>query len=142
VSCSLEICTAETKFNRETARWSKAYVPYLIVFVTGYWTQLTLYWILGTFSNDMKDSSRAGGVFRAFETAGQAVSYGLSSASGIAPEIPLYVNCAILVLVIPSMILLINRMPNAPLRNDLVDEYGVVLDDTQRRTRKREVVVE
>ncbi|KAL5119247.1 hypothetical protein ACEQ8H_002734 [Pleosporales sp. CAS-2024a] len=78
---------------------------------TRYWTQLTLYWILGTYSKDVEVASRAGGVFRAFETCGQAVSYGLSSASHIKHVIPLYVNCGILVLMIPSMVMLISRMP-------------------------------
>ena len=108
----------ETDFNdRETGRWARAYVPYLIIFASGYWTQLTLYWILGTFSNDMGDSSRVAGLFRAFETAGQAVSYGLSSASGIAPVVPIYVNCGLLVLTVPSMVMLITRMPRRPLSN-------------------------
>lgn len=70
-----------------------------------------MYWILGTYSKDVEVASRAGGVFRAFETSGQAVSYGLSSASHIKHVIPLYVNCGILALVIPSMILLISGMP-------------------------------
>lgn len=50
-------------------------------------------------------------MFRAFEVTGQAVSYGLSSSSNIGPVIPLYVNCAVLVLVIPSMIALIGKVP-------------------------------
>ncbi|KAI4637019.1 hypothetical protein J4E93_010685 [Alternaria ventricosa] len=104
-------------YGSETGRWARAYVPYLIIFASGYWTQLTLYWILGTFSNDMGDSSRVAGLFRAFETAGQAVSYGLSSASGIAPVVPIYVNCGLLVLTVPSMVMLITRMPRRPLSN-------------------------
>ncbi|KAF1938595.1 MFS general substrate transporter [Clathrospora elynae] len=120
-------------YNLDTSRWSRAYVPYLIIFVTGYWTQLTLYWIIGTFSNDMKSSSRVGGVFRAFETAGQAVSYGLSSASIIAPTIPIYVNCALLVLAIPSMILLITGMQKAPASVDFTDQTYVVPDDPQKK---------
>jgi hypothetical protein len=105
-----------TDFVREPSRWAKAYVPYLIIFVTGYWTQLTLYWILGTYSSEIEVASRAGGVFRAFETAGQAVSYGLSSAKRIDHVIPLYINCAALALVIPSMVLLISKMPTVPVR--------------------------
>ncbi|KAI4941565.1 hypothetical protein J4E91_010741 [Alternaria rosae] len=104
-------------YESESGRWARAYVPYLIIFVSGYWTQLTLYWILGTFSNDMGDSSRVGGLFRAFETAGQAVSYGLSSASSIAPVVPIYVNCGLLVLTVPSMVMLITKMPRRPLSN-------------------------
>jgi hypothetical protein len=122
----------EADFYRETGRWSKAYVPYLIIFVTGYWTQLTIYWILGTFSNEMKYAARAGGVFRAFETAGQAVSYGLSSANNISSEIPLYINCALLVFVIPSMVLLITRMPKGPTSVEFTDQACVVLEDTQK----------
>ncbi|KAI7188528.1 hypothetical protein KC316_g5364 [Hortaea werneckii] len=98
-------------YEQDTAMWAKAYVPYLVIFVTGYWCQLTLYWILGTFSTDVKVSSRSGGVFRAFETAGQAVSYGLSSASGIQPQIAFYVNCALFVLVLPSISYLIREVP-------------------------------
>jgi hypothetical protein len=121
-----------TSIRREPARWAKAYVPYLIIFVTGYWTQLTLYWILGTYSAEVEVASRAGGVFRAFETSGQAVSYGLSSASHISHVIPLYINCGILVLVIPSMVLLISRMPKVStviLHGDILD---VVEDDTTK----------
>ena len=103
--------TTESDRHRDTSMWAKAYVPYLVIFVTGYWCQLTLYWILGTFSTDVKVSSRSGGVFRAFETAGQAVSYGLSSASGIQPQIAFYVNCALFVLVLPSISYLIREVP-------------------------------
>ncbi|KAI7362928.1 hypothetical protein KC354_g6894 [Hortaea werneckii] len=98
-------------YEQDTVMWAKAYVPYLVIFVTGYWCQLTLYWILGTFSTDVKVSSRSEGVFRAFETAGQAVSYGLSSASGIQPQIAFYVNCALFVLVLPSISYLIREVP-------------------------------
>ncbi|XPS99442.1 hypothetical protein M3J09_008619 [Ascochyta lentis] len=101
-------------YELQSARWSKAWVPYLIIFVTGYWTQLTLYWVLGTFSNEVEAASRAGGVFRAFEVTGQAVSYGLSSSSHIGPVVLLYVNCAVLVLVVPSMVTLIGRVPKVP----------------------------
>lgn len=72
---------------------------------------MTLYWILGTFSNEVETSSRVGGVFRAFEVAGQAVSYGLSSSKTIGAVVPLYINCALLVLTIPSMIMLIGKVP-------------------------------
>ncbi|RMY99209.1 hypothetical protein D0860_08355 [Hortaea werneckii] len=97
-------------YEQDTTMWAKAYIPYLVIFVTGYWCQLTLYWILGTFSTDVKVSSRSGGVFRAFETAGQAVSYGLSSASGIQPQIAFYVNCTLFVLVLPSISYLIREV--------------------------------
>lgn len=99
-----------THDRRNTSAWLKSYLPYLILFVTGYWTQLQLYWILGTFSTNVKESSRSGGSFRAFETAGQAVSYGLNS-GGISPQIPFYINAALLVLVVPFIVCLIRTMP-------------------------------
>lgn len=110
------------RISSHTARWAKAYIPYLVIFVSGYWTQLTIYWILSTFSNEAQVASRAGGVFRAFEVAGQAVSYGLSSSKTIGPEISLYINCAVLVLMIPSMVVLIGKVPRRPVVDMLVVE--------------------
>jgi hypothetical protein len=47
--------------------------------VAGYWCQSYLYWLLGAFSSDVSANARAGGLFRAFETLGQSVSYGINS---------------------------------------------------------------
>ncbi|GKT90073.1 membrane protein [Colletotrichum tofieldiae] len=105
----------------------KPYLPYLIMFSTGYWTQLSLYWILGTFSTDVGSSSRSGGLFRAFETAGQAVSYAINSTTGADPRIPFYVNAAILVITIPCMVFLIRLVPDAPATTDIdAGEVGVI----------------
>ncbi|KAH8660302.1 membrane protein [Xylariales sp. PMI_506] len=108
----------------ESRRWAEAYIPYLIIFVTGYWTQLCLYWILGTFSTDAGSSSRTGGLFRAFETAGQAVSYAINSTTGADPRIPFYVNCAVLALAIPCMIFLIKLVPEAPDSTDALRQVS------------------
>lgn len=97
-------------YTTEPVAWAKAYIPYLIIFVTGYWTQLSLYWILGSLSKDMQSSSRTGGLFRAFETAGQAVSYGINSASGTDRRMPFFLNCGILVLAVPCMVALIRMV--------------------------------
>ncbi|KZL80102.1 major facilitator superfamily transporter [Colletotrichum incanum] len=106
-------------YETHTARWAEAYLPYLIMFSTGYWTQLSLYWILGTFSTDVGSSSRSGGLFRAFETAGQAVSYAINSTTGADPRIPFYVNAALLVVTIPCMVFLIRLVPDAPATTDI-----------------------
>lgn len=113
--------TAEAALDYELngRSWAKAYVPYLVVFTTGYWTQLSLYWILGTFSTDVKSSARTGGLFRAFETAGQATSYAINSHYGSDPRIPFYVNCAVLVLCVPCMVFLIRMVPEAPAEIDI-----------------------
>ncbi|TIC93835.1 UNC93-like protein 2 [Colletotrichum higginsianum] len=111
-----------------TRRWAEAYLPYLVMFSTGYWTQLSLYWILGTFSTDVGSSSRSGGLFRAFETAGQAVSYALNSKTGADPRIPFYINAAILVVTIPCMVFLIRLVPEVPATTD-IDAADVVADE-------------
>lgn len=87
-----------------------------------------MYWILGTFSTDVGSSSRSGGVFRAFETAGQAVSYAINSTTGADPRIPFYINAGILVVVIPCMVYLIRLVPEAPASTD-VDAGDVVVDE-------------
>lgn len=96
--------------------------------MTGYWTQLCLYWILGTFSTDIGSNSRTGGLFRAFETAGQAVSYAINSSTGSNPIIPLYVNFAILILVVPCMVQLIRMVPEAPSSTDIDAGNAVVIE--------------
>lgn len=98
-----------------------------MTFVTGYWTQLSLYWILGTFSTDVGSSARTGGLFRAFETAGQAVSYAINSRTGSDPIIPFCVNCAVLALSLPCMVFLIRLVPEAPASMD-VDAAEVVIE--------------
>ncbi|TDZ34527.1 UNC93-like protein 2 [Colletotrichum spinosum] len=114
-------------YDEHGARWAEAYLPYLFIFTTGYWTQLSLYWILGTFSTDVGSTSRTGGLFRAFETAGQAVSYALNSTTGADPKIPFLVNCAVFALTIPCMVLLIRLVPEAPASTDVdAGDLGVI----------------
>ncbi|WVQ85762.1 hypothetical protein IAT38_007929 [Cryptococcus sp. DSM 104549] len=105
--------------------WAEAYLPYFIIFTTGYWTQLSLYWILGTFSADVKASSRTGGLFRAFETAGQACSYAINSNTSD-KRIPLYVLCALWALAVPCMVGLISLIPEKPAETDDVAESDVL----------------
>lgn len=95
------------------AAWARAYLPYLIIYTSGYLTQINLYWILGTFSTDIKSSSRTSGYFRGFEIIGQAVSYGINSSTGD-KRIPLYIDCVALVLTIPSLGFLIRMIPEKP----------------------------
>ncbi|PMD54441.1 MFS general substrate transporter [Hyaloscypha bicolor E] len=105
-------------YGLNTHRWAEAYLPYLFIFTTGYLCQLSLYWILGTFSTDVKANARTGGLFRAFETLGQATSYGINSRTGGDPRTAFYVNCALLALTIPCMAFLIRLVPEAPAHYD------------------------
>ncbi|KAL1597344.1 hypothetical protein SLS60_008928 [Paraconiothyrium brasiliense] len=98
-------------------------MPYLIIFVSGYWTQLTIYWVLGTFSNKTDVQSRAGGVFRAFEVAGQAISYGINSNKTVGYE--------------AIMIMLIYKVPLQP----MVEE-AMVSNEAKGRVGEGEVAKE
>ncbi|CZT15299.1 uncharacterized protein RCC_01163 [Ramularia collo-cygni] len=97
-------------YGTNTRQWAEAYLPYLIIFTAGYWCQLSIYWMLGCLSTDVQSSARVGGLFRAFETAGQAISYGINSASKSDRRIPFYVNCGALGLAIPCVIMLIRMV--------------------------------
>ncbi|KAF6797012.1 major facilitator superfamily transporter [Colletotrichum sojae] len=125
-------------YETHTERWAEAYLPYLIMFSTGYWTQLSLYWILGTFSTDAGSSSRSGGLFRAFETAGQAVSYALNSQAGFDHRIPFYINAALMVVSVPCMMFLIRLIPETPASTD-IDAGDLAGLETEPRQDKRQV---
>lgn len=101
-------------FETHGRQWAEAYLPYLLIFTTGYWAQLSLYWILGTFTQNVNSTARTSGLFRAFTTFGMAVSYGINSNEDQDPRRAFYVNCALMVLVIPCMAMLIRLVPEKP----------------------------
>ncbi|WVR07876.1 hypothetical protein IAU60_004919 [Kwoniella sp. DSM 27419] len=114
-------------YGLDARAWIVAYIPYFVIFTTSYWCQLSLYWILSTFSADTKASSRTGGLFRAFETLGQAISYGINSHSSD-PRVPLYVMSAVLALTIPSMVALIRLVPETPSKIDDVADAEPIIE--------------
>ncbi|RKL20289.1 hypothetical protein BFJ68_g2998 [Fusarium oxysporum] len=120
-------------YETNTRRWAEAYLPYLIMQPTSYVCQLSLYWILGTFSTNAGSSARSGGLLRAFETAGQTVSYAINSHSDSDASIPFYVHAAIQCLTVPCMVFLIRLVPEAPAATDIDAEPVIegVLDNKQ-----------
>lgn len=86
--------------------------------------------MLGCLSTDVQSSARSGGLFRAFETAGQAVSYGINSASTADRRIPFYVNCGTLVLAIPCMIMLIRMVAEST--GEEADSHAVEIVEVER----------
>ncbi|KAF5724344.1 major facilitator superfamily transporter [Fusarium mundagurra] len=121
-------------YETNTRGWAEAYLPYLIMQSTSYVCQLSLYWILGTFSTDAGSSARSGGLLRAFETAGQTVSYAINSHSGSDARIPFYVHAAVLCLTVPCMVSLIRLVPEAPAATDIDVEPVVDLPDNKQVT--------
>nr|RBR00903.1 hypothetical protein FVER53263_01577 [Fusarium verticillioides] len=121
-------------YETNTRGWVEAYLPYLIMQSTSYVCQLSLYWILGTFSTDAGSSARSGGLLRAFETAGQTVSYAINSHSSSDARIPFYVHAAVLCLTIPCMVFLIRLVPEAPAATDIDVEPVSDLPDSKQVT--------
>ena len=84
---------------------------------------------MGTFSNDTKAGSRTGGLFRAFEAAGSAVTYAINSKVKN-EKIPLIINYAILAVTIPAIWGLLRYVPAKPAaEDDLVDEVAAPCGD-------------
>jgi hypothetical protein len=94
-----------------------AYLPYLIMFASGYWVQVYLYWILSTFSTDVKAASRMGGLFRAFETAGQTTAFAACS-KAFRAKYMLYTNAGLLVPGLISLYFLCQLIPDIPATQD------------------------
>jgi hypothetical protein len=70
---------------------------------------------------DLAISSTSGGLFRSFETMGQAISYGINSSTGN-KFIPLYINAALLVVTIPCSLLVTSWIPTIPSEVDEVED--------------------
>ncbi|RDW64680.1 hypothetical protein BP6252_10331 [Coleophoma cylindrospora] len=62
-----------------TARWVAIWFPNFLYIVCCWMSQTLVYWVLGQFASDVGTNARTGGVFRSWETVGQAVSYGINS---------------------------------------------------------------
>ncbi|WVW85880.1 hypothetical protein I302_107918 [Kwoniella bestiolae CBS 10118] len=104
-------------YTVDSGLWSRAYFCYLVMFASGYWCQIYLYWTLSTFSTDLKASTRTGGLFRACECAGQTVSFAIGSDKSRL-SILLALNAALVVPAVISLIGLISIIPDAPSATD------------------------
>ncbi|KAI4867429.1 duf895 domain protein membrane protein [Hypoxylon rubiginosum] len=66
-------------YAHTTGQWVSMWFPNMIYVVTCWMSQTLVYWVLGQFASDVSTNARTGGVFRSWETVGQAVSYGINS---------------------------------------------------------------
>jgi hypothetical protein len=79
--------------------------------VLGYMCQTYIYWLLSCFQGDVNGNARNGGVFRAIEAAGQAISYGVNSKvkNGF---VMISINFALCMAAIPGLLLVIQTVPS------------------------------
>lgn len=109
--------------------------------ITGYVTQLYMYWLLGCFSADVKSSARTGGLFRCFETAGQAISHGINSRTAD-KRVPLYINIAVYALMLPTISTLIRMVPDKPARfDDIVEDESSAIERKASMARQERVAM-
>ncbi|WVW81539.1 hypothetical protein I302_103534 [Kwoniella bestiolae CBS 10118] len=104
-------------YDLSRSTWAAAYLGQLLMHCSGFCFQVYLYWILATFSNDLKAASRIGGTFRAFECAGQATSFGLVSKYPRALK-TFYFNASLIVPALFFMVLLARSVPETPAEVD------------------------
>ena len=82
-----------------------------------------VYWIIGTFNNDIETLTLTVGVVRSFESLGSAVSFGLGAAHGVSPMANLLVAFVMFVICIPTTSLVVFEVPENPMeKENLIEE--------------------
>lgn len=119
-------------YGANPGAWAAAYFPFLIVFTTSFWVQIYLYWILSTFSTDVKAASRTGGLFRAWETAGQTTAYAVCAKS-YRGRYMTYVNIALMLASLVVLPFLLKLIPERPLAVDDVVGDRVEVERVDRK---------
>lgn len=85
-----------------------------------------VYWIIGTYNNDLETLTLTVGIVRSFESVGSAVSFGLGAAKGISPLTNLIVAFVMFVICIPTTSLVVFEVPEHPLEKGVLDDGTVV----------------
>lgn len=85
-----------------------------------------VYWIIGTFNNDLETLTLTVGIVRSFESVGSAVSFGLGAAKGITPMTNLIVAFVMFAICVPTTSLVVFEVPEHPLEKGLLEDGTVV----------------
>ncbi|KAI1380273.1 duf895 domain protein membrane protein [Hypoxylon crocopeplum] len=106
-----------------TGRWFSMWFPYVMYVVTCWMSQTLVYWVLGQFASDVATNARTGGVFRSWETVGQAVSYGINSR--VANQfIPFGVYLGLFAVAMPLFWIVLMDLPTESRVLAIVDDDG------------------
>lgn len=82
-----------------------------------------VYWIIGTFNNDIETLTLTVGIVRSFESLGSAVAFGLGAANGVSPMANLLVAFVMFVICIPTTSLVVFEVPEHPVeKENLIQE--------------------
>jgi hypothetical protein len=118
------------KFDWSSSGWANAYIPFYMMQVLGYMCQTYIYWLISCFQVDVNGNARNGGVFRAIEAAGQAVSYGMNSKikNGV---IMLAINFGLCIAAIPGTIFVIQSVPKYREDATQLERAATISSDTE-----------
>jgi len=87
-----------------------------------------VYWIIGTFNNDLETLTLTVGIVRSFESMGSAVSFGMGAAKNVTPMTNLIVAFCMFVICIPTTSLVVFEVPEHPLeKGESLDSDGEVV---------------
>ncbi|RDW77598.1 hypothetical protein BP6252_05651 [Coleophoma cylindrospora] len=73
-----------------------------------------VYWIIGTFNNDIETLTLTVGIVRSFESLGSAMAFGLGAAHGVSPMANLVVAFVMFLICIPATSLVVFEVPEHP----------------------------
>jgi len=74
-----------------------------------------VYWIIGTFNNDLETLTLTVGIVRSFESVGSALSFGLGAAKALTPMTNLIIAFVMFVICIPTTSMVVFEVPEHPL---------------------------
>lgn len=89
--------------------------------------QTLIYWTLGQFASDVGTNARTGGVFRSWQTVGQAISYGVDS-NASSPWVSISMLLALNVISAPCLWSVMSEIPKQAKEIVVVDSQGQVVD--------------
>jgi hypothetical protein len=81
-----------------------------------------VYWLVGTFNNDIETLTLTVGIVRSFESLGSAVSFGLGAAHGVSPMANLLVAFVMFIICIPTTSLVVFEVPEHPAEEEKLIE--------------------
>ncbi|KAI8234022.1 hypothetical protein K4K54_009278 [Colletotrichum sp. SAR 10_86] len=115
-------------YAMHTSQWLARWLPYLIYVTNAWMSQTLVYWVLGQFASDVSTNARTGGVFRSWETAGQAVSYGINS--HVASQfIPFGIYIGVFLVAMPLFYMVLLEVPVEDRVLKITTDDGQILTD-------------
>lgn len=89
-----------------------------------------VYWIVGTFDNDVETLTLSVGILRSFESVGSALSYGVGAIRSNTPMNNLIVSIVLFAAAVPTTAAVTFLVPDEPVDNTKVEERAMQSTET------------